>query len=449
MAAARSWHRRRDAGTSNPRDRVPGSALPLAYFAVAHTSLAAALVILIARPELPGGHFLHPRMVAVVHLVTLGWISGSILGALYIVAPLALGMALRVGIGDWWGWAAFVAGSTGMVTHFWIGEYVGMVWSAALVAGGIGVVAARVVLGLPAAPIQWGVKLHVALACMNIFAAAALGALVGHPASRGAVGVSPASSVFAHAHLAAIGWALMMVVGMGYRLLPMILPARPPSSHGLATSAVLIESGLVLLVTGLIRGLTWLSAGALVIAIGLATFVRHVRGVVRQRLPRPPALPRRDWSAWQVHGAFIWLALAVGLGLVLTRLPADSRQVRIAWIYGVAGLTGGLAQVVAGMQGRLLPLYAYYRAMAARDGALPGRSSHALISSAFARAIFTAWSLGVPWLAFGLARQSPRSIRAASVVLLAGVAAGALHLDRMLRSAGRASVNGSARHPPA
>ena len=34
-----------------------------------------------------------PRALAVVHLVTLGWITASILGALYMIVPMALGTA--------------------------------------------------------------------------------------------------------------------------------------------------------------------------------------------------------------------------------------------------------------------------------------------------------------------------------------------------------------------
>ena len=74
---------------------VPGSRLPLAYFALAHASLAAALVALVASPDLPGGFFYHPRMIALVHLLTIGWISGSILGSFYVVAPLALVVRCR------------------------------------------------------------------------------------------------------------------------------------------------------------------------------------------------------------------------------------------------------------------------------------------------------------------------------------------------------------------
>jgi hypothetical protein len=417
------------------QDLLPGSALPLAYFLFAHAGLAAALGLLVVWPDLPGGYFLHPRMVAVVHLVTIAWISGSILGAFYLVAPLALGVPMPVTQADWAGWAAFTTGAVGMVTHFWMGEYDGMVWSAALVLGAIGWVALRALPRLRTASVPWGVKLHVILAFANVIVAGVFGSLLGLSQTRGLIAASPMTAVFAHAHLAAVGWVFMMVVGLAYRLLPMILPAKPPSGRGLATSAVLIEAGLVVSVTSLFVDGQWLPAGGLLIASGLASFVGKVRHVVAQRLPRPPALPHRDWSAWQVHGAFLWLAVALVLGLSLTVLPAGTTQVTVAWIYGVAGLLGGLSQIVVGMQGRLVPMYAYYRAMAARDGTPPERSSHALISVPFARTIFAAWTIGVPWLAWGLARSHPSSVRAAAAILAAGVVVGAMYLRHLMRSA--------------
>ena len=74
---------------------VPATGLPLLYFAFAHFCLALGFAALVVSPGLPAGFFHHPRMVALVHLVTLGWITSSILGAFYIVGPLALRMPRR------------------------------------------------------------------------------------------------------------------------------------------------------------------------------------------------------------------------------------------------------------------------------------------------------------------------------------------------------------------
>jgi len=130
------------------RDLVPSSAIPLAYFGLAHAGLAAALGVLAIRPELPGGFFYHPKMVALVHLVTIAWLTGSILGAFHIVAPLALRLPMPVRRAEWAGFAAFAAGAIGMVAHFWIGTYDGMAWSAGLVTAAIAWVGFRAARGM-------------------------------------------------------------------------------------------------------------------------------------------------------------------------------------------------------------------------------------------------------------------------------------------------------------
>ncbi|MGD8319629.1 MAG: hypothetical protein PVJ02_04230 [Gemmatimonadota bacterium] len=50
---------------------------------------------MVVAPDLAGGPFLSPRVVAVTHLFTLGWITTSIMGALYQPLPVALGESVR------------------------------------------------------------------------------------------------------------------------------------------------------------------------------------------------------------------------------------------------------------------------------------------------------------------------------------------------------------------
>ena len=73
---------------------LPTRILPVLYFAFAHIALAVAFAAVAFDPVAVAGFFYHARIVAIIHLVTLGWISGSILGAVYIVGPLALRMPM-------------------------------------------------------------------------------------------------------------------------------------------------------------------------------------------------------------------------------------------------------------------------------------------------------------------------------------------------------------------
>lgn len=422
-------------GRGAPATLTPSSAVPLAWFGLAHLSLAGGLAVLAASPGLPGAFFYHPKMIAVVHLLTLGWITGSILGSLYIVAPLALGVPMRAGWRDWTAFAFFAIGLTGMVAHFWIATYDGMAWSAAMVLAAVAYVGWKVLRGLPGSPAAPAVRLHVRLAFFNIMAAGALGILIGIDRSRGFLGLSPVAATYAHAHVATLGWAVMMAVGLSYRLIPMMLPSAMPKGRMVAASAVLIEAGLILIVGSLfVDGPIVPAAGVLIVA-GLVSFAVQLTRTALCRLPRPPARPRRDWSIWQVHAAFLWLLIAVTLGWTLSR-EGVAGSTRMAWVYGTAGLLGYVAQMIAGMHGRLVPYYAWYRAMAAL-GDRPRTSAHALPSPFAAGLVFFAWTAGVPGLAAGLALEHLLLIRAGALALLTGVAAGGVHMMWMLRLARR------------
>ncbi len=101
-----------------------------------------------------------------------------------------------------------------------------MEWSAATVCAGILIAGIRIVRQLSGAGVARAVSAHVVLAFCNIAGAATLGVLIGFDKVHRFLPRAVLSNVFAHAHVAAIGWATMMVVGVAYRLLPMVLPPR-------------------------------------------------------------------------------------------------------------------------------------------------------------------------------------------------------------------------------
>ena len=78
--------------SSSPRAHLPPRLLPIFYFGAAHVALALAFGAVAVDPRGVSGFFYHARMLGIVHLITLGWITGSILGSLYIVGPIALRM---------------------------------------------------------------------------------------------------------------------------------------------------------------------------------------------------------------------------------------------------------------------------------------------------------------------------------------------------------------------
>jgi hypothetical protein len=410
---------------------LPSPSIPLIYFAGAHACLASALAVLMANPALPGAFVYHPRALAVVHLVTLGWISGSILGALYIVAPLAFGVPMRAGRLDAWACAPFWGGTCGMVAGFWTGRYDLLGAASLFVLGPIVAVGTRVGMGLGRSRLPAGISLHVVLAFGNVAAAGVGGVLLAVNRQTGTLHWSPLSLAAAHAHLALLGWAAMMIIGVAYRLIPMFVPAAMPSGPGLAASAVLLEIGTLGIVFSLAVGHSpgpWL----VFVVAALIAFFQVVRTIVRNKRPRPPDLPHRDWSTWHTHLALGYLFVATLLGIVIAVAGSSPA---LLWSYGASGLLGFIVQMVVGIGGRLLPMYAWYREVERRDGVPPAISAHRLIVPQLSLAVLLCWLAGLPVFTVGLMQGAPALIATGAAAMLAGTALNAVHIAALARRA--------------
>ena len=156
-------------------DLLPPRLLPILYFALTHLSLAAAFAAIVLDPRGAAGFFHQPRTIGIVHLITIGWISASILGALYVIGPMALRMPMPARRPDYVAFALFSAGGIGMAGHFFIAGhggaaryggiagYGGVAWAGALVLAGLLLVAGRTLRSLGTAPIQKAVRTTVVM----------------------------------------------------------------------------------------------------------------------------------------------------------------------------------------------------------------------------------------------------------------------------------------------
>ncbi len=414
-------------------ERVPDRRLPAAYLIFAHLCLLAGLSVFAVDPSSVSGFFYHPRMVAVVHLITLGWITGSILGALHFVLPMAMRSPLPARRLDRWAFWFFVIGVLGMVSHFWIDEPSGMAWSAAMVILTVLRVGYRVVVALTAAPVPFEHRLPFALAFLNMLLAATLGLLIGIDKSTPLLAGYILDQVAAHAHLAALGWATFMVMGSAYRLLPMLLPSAVPRGRGPLAATLLCETGVLGLTAALYVGSRLALIAAAIFVLGIATFLRQVLWMRAHPKPAPKELRRPDFGVLHVGAAFAHLVVATGLGAAVLLQPDSPSRVGFLTAYGVTLLVGFLSQMVVGVSLRFLPLYAWMRDFSAGGFDAVPLSPHERTSPGLHALSFACWTLGAPLLAVGLGLGNDPVVRIAGALLVAAVAASFSQLLLVLR----------------
>ena len=395
---------------------VPPRPLVGAYLLTAHLSLACAFLLTAWNPAAVAGFFYHARIVAIVHLITIGWIAMSILGSVYVVLPLACGRAFGPGRRDYVAYALAVIGLIGMVAHFWIAEYNGMAWSAGTAAAGILDVVVRAAFAVRRARIAPAVKLHLYFAAANLTGAVTLGVLLGIDKAHSFLPGYVLANVFAHAHLAAIGWVSMTIMGFGYRLLPMVLPAAMPAGRGLYASAILLEAGIAGLFVSLVLRSGTTLVFALAIVAAFAVFARQVIWMLEHPRRPPHHRTHPDFAVHHLGAAGASLLLACVCGVLLSALPVSESTLRVALLYGVLGLVGFLAQVIVGFERRILPIASAYWVLQ-RSGGVPAPAPPPLAAAGW---IFYAWLAGVPLVAAGLFLNIPTVLAAGGWVLFAG-----------------------------
>jgi hypothetical protein len=417
---------------------IPSRPLVICYFATAHISLALAFALTGWNPQAVAGFFYHSRMVAIVHLITIGWIAMSILGIAYIALPMTFGLACLARKGDYAAYALAVIGLTGMVSHFWLAEFSGMAWSAATAAAGIAYVVMRFTWTLSASNVPGGVKLHLYFACLNIVGAMTMGVLLGFDKIHQFLPGYVLSNVFAHAHLAAIGWVCMTVIGIAYRLLPMVMSAASPTGWTIYVSAILLETGIVGLFVSLVTRSELAPFCATLIIAGFAAAGAHVVRMLNSRRIPSGGNSRRAFAIAHIATAGAWLLCACVCGVVLSVAPMTDMTLRGALLYGVFGLVGFLAQIIVGFELHLLPTAAACWALQGHDAVAAGTgfAANDLVLSI----VYCGWLAGVPGIGAGLFFNAPMVLAAGAWLLFGAVLLSAIDAVLIVRPSPQAPV---------
>jgi len=376
----------------------------------------------IAAPDLVF-FFYQPRVLAVVHAFTLGWISLTMIGVLYQFVPALTKQAVPFRAAAALPVALFAAGTCGMIPHFWTGHLLGMSWSADMVLAGVVLFAAQMLPPLLRAR-RWNdaTVTGIFAAVCALLGTALLGGLYAFDKVHPFLGGSVLSNIAGHAHLGLVGWITVTICAVSYRMVAAFLApseALPAAARwqilGLAAAAPLL-AGLLLLRSSLalLPALAIVALLAWYVAI-LARLARSRRAVL-------------DWSLRHVAAALFHLGAAALLGLSLFAIDAaGERGSRIVAAYGILLLVGWISNYIVGVGNRMAP-------------ALIGLGGGLLASPRLSALIF--WLLNAGTVAMAVAVLAGRAT-ALRLAMLAPLLAAGLFASALARRGWRHRSSGS------
>jgi len=336
---------------------------------------------LVVQPAILATYHYNQWVIAVTHLLVLGWICSIVMGAMYQLVPVALETRLYSERLARWQFAFHLVGFAGMVWMFraWDLKHVGHFGS--LLAFGVGLFVYNIARTLGRTP-KWNVTATAVTAALfwislTIVAGLSLatakcsfesvpdasvgptGALLG--ALRSLAGLvarfDAISAMHAHAHLGSVGCFTMLIVGVSYKLVPMFTLSELQSPRRAGASVALLNVGLAgSFVTILLRS-PWKLAFALVAVAALAVYGWELRAILRAR--------QRRMLDWGIRSFLTAIGLLLPLSIIAVvlswpGLPLTAFTGQLENVYGFLGLIGVVTFAILGMLYKILPFLIWF-----------------------------------------------------------------------------------------
>jgi hypothetical protein len=377
-------------GAGWPGANVLNIRVPLLFILTGITALLGAISLIFLRPEVLTTYHYNQYIIAITHLVTLGWISSVVMGAMYQLVPVALETKLYSQKLAGVQFALHLVGICGMVWMFWawnmkqVGHF-GSIF-------GVGVLLFiynlfRTLLRVPrwnvvataiAATLFWlaltvSVGLMVVAGKCSYDLVEATGSATWQSQLIGVVrGIGKWVTRFdqmgvmhAHVHAGVVGVFLMLIVGVSYRLIPMFTLSEIQKPRRAMASVLLLNLGLMgAFLTIATRSQLKILFSATSV-VGLVLYGFELRAILRARKRRVI-----DWAVKYFLTGLFTLVLLSPLGAVLTwpGLPLNNLTGQLENAYGFAALLGLVSFAIVGMLYKVLPFLVWYHSYSRKIG---------------------------------------------------------------------------------
>lgn len=418
---------------------APSVFVPLRFIMAGVVSLLAAVVLLLLRPSVLTTYHYNQHVIAMTHLVLLGWVCSVVMGAVYQLVPVALEARLFSERLARWQFVFHVVGFAGMVWMFWTWNMKQVGHFGSVFAFGAGLFiynVVRTLLRVPrwnviataiASSVFWlGMTVLVGLSvaagkCAYEFETPLTQAGVMRTVLQGLQGVGAFMGRFdqlgamhAHAHLGVLGCFVMLIIGVSYRLIPMFAVSSLQSPRRAAWSVWLVNAGLAgAFLSVLLRSPFKMVCGG-VIATGLVIYGIEIRAILRAR--HRGAL---DGAVRQFLVSLSLLLPVAGLGLVLAwpGLPLTAMTGQLETLYAFLAVFGVVSGAILAMLYKIVPFLVWF----GRYSQLIGRQKVPALAEMYSAPVQSA--SGVIYLAAlgitgaGIVAASERLVLAGQLVL--------------------------------
>ncbi|MFZ0996167.1 MAG: hypothetical protein WAO09_09375 [Candidatus Dormiibacterota bacterium] len=329
--------------------RSPHLVVPLRYFlaGLAAWVLMACGVPLLATHLVAG--YDDPEVFALTHLTVLGWVTMTIMGAMYQLFPVALQATISSPSLARWNFWVYLAGVSGFVPSFFFSWTPGMAIFGSLAVVGVICFATNLSRSYPSIRTWHPMAAYVLCGLGWLVVTLGFGLAWALDWQFNWFAISP-NMLAAHVHAGLVGWLACTLMGVSYKLMELFALAHRSSWRLAYANLVAWNAGLVGLVVSLLfwPGSPAVTACATLLGLSAAVFAVDLLRMWKSRRRRAISLEQAYLAV-----SLASLLLAAALGIVI----ASGVSLRPNWVvaYGYVAIVGCFGFAVIGKYYKIIP----------------------------------------------------------------------------------------------
>lgn len=341
---------------NNPSLKTTSYKVVLPFYAYAAVSFLVACIMLFTSNDSFEGHYFNPRILAITHMMALGWCTMIILGACYQLVPVLIEGKLY---SEKLAYVTFGLAAVGiplLVYGFFVFN-MGAIskWGGRLVLFAVISFIINILTSISKSKKDNIHAVFIFSSMIWLFFTVMIGLTLVYNFTYLLLPKDHLHYLTLHAHVGIVGWFLQLVIGVATRLVPMFMISKYVNKSILWLIFLLINAALVLFVIffyslNTIAALSYISITMTFIAVAL--FVYYCYQAYKHRLRRAVdnQVKLSLFSATVLLVPIILLSIIIG-AIILT----STEKTNLVLTYGFLVFFGWLSSIIMGMTFKTMP----------------------------------------------------------------------------------------------
>ncbi len=409
------------APSGSPAIQTTSHKVVLPFYAYAAFALLVAAFFLFTSSDAFLSHYFQPHILAITHAMALGWGTMIILGASHQLVPVLIeGKLYSNGLA----YASFIFGAAGipmLVYGFYVFDMgAPSKWGGRLVL--LSIISYLINLGVS---ISKSKKenihaIYVFTSAAWLFVTASLGLLLVYNFTADLLPHDSLHYLPLHVHAGIIGWFLLLIIGVGSRLIPMFLISKYTNVKLLKWVFALINAALVsyIFIFYFTQSVEFIFLPWILVSTGIALFVYYCYCAYKQRI-RKQVDEQVRLSLLSVLMLIVPLVLMLA-GIALSVI-LSGENVALSLSYGFLIFFGWITAIILGMTFKTLPFIVWNKVYRHRSGLGKTPNPKDLFSNTVFKMMSMAYLPGLVLFVAGTLFRSLILLKSGAALILAAV----------------------------